>query len=601
LSETNRGLNAQEKKHRPIFLIISFFCRTSQTYIYKINLILDMEEIKKSLRDSTATRWTALVFASMAIFGAYYFNYALSSIKPMLESILGWNSEDFGTYTSAYAWFNVFFFMLILSGFILDKLGVRKTGIGATIIMFAGTALNYWAVNHQFADGSIIHIPLVGDMKLQVFYSSIGFAIFGVGTEAIGITISKAVVRWFKGKELALAMGMQMSIARLGTALALGISIPLAKNFSVTTPILFALIVMVLGVISFILFSLLDIKLDKSEGKEEEVVNAEDEFKISDILLIIGNLGFWYIAILCVLFYSAVFPFLFYANDLMVNKYNVAPSLSGTITMLLPFGTIILTPVFGRIYDKFGKGATIMMVGSLILIFVHGVLAIPSLTAWWIAASMVIILGVGFSLVPSAMWPSVPKIIPEKQLGTAYAVIFWIQNIGLMLVPLLLGIVLNSTNPDVSPNKTMVRASVDKAFTEVLAKNSFSDKEIFKAVEKVVGASIDSAVQYSNYTATTYANLDSANVVSEISGGVSAAIKDIDFSDKNEGLKNAIKAAKNSTFDVIVKEKLNLRYDYFYDMLIFLTLSILSLLIAFLLKIEDRKKGYGLELPNIKS
>ncbi|MEA3436971.1 MAG: MFS transporter, partial [Thermodesulfobacteriota bacterium] len=386
------------------------------------------ETIVKSLRDSKATRWAAVILASLAIFGAYYFNYALSSIKPMLESILGWNSEDFGIYTSAYAWFNVFLFMLIFSGFILDKLGIRKTGLGATLVMFAGTALNYWAVSHQFPDGSAIHIPLVGEMKLQVLLSSLGFAIFGVGTEAIGITISKAVVRWFKGKEIALAMGMQMAIARLGTLLALAISLPLAKNFTVTAPILFALGVMILGVLSFILFSILDVKLDKSE-KSDAVINKDDEFKIKDIILIISNRGFWYIAILCVLFYSAVFPFLFYATDLMINKYNVSPYLAGLIPSLLPFGTIILTPVFGSIYDKFGKGATIMIIGSMILIFVHGVLFIPSITIWWVAAVMVIILGIGFSLVPSAMWPSVPKIIPEKQLGTAYAVIFWIQNI----------------------------------------------------------------------------------------------------------------------------------------------------------------------------
>ncbi len=266
------------------------------------------EAIKESLRNSAKARWTALVLASLSIFGAYYFNYALSSIKPMLESILGWNSEDFGTYTSAYAWFNVFFFMLIISGFVLFKLGIRKTGIGATIVMFVGTALNYWAVKHQFPEGAVVNIPLLGAMKTQVLWSSLGFAIFGVGTEAIGITISKAVVRWFKGKEMALAMGMQMSIARMGTALALIISIPLAKNFTVTAPILFALIVMSLGVISFILFSLLDIKLDKSEGKVKEAKSAEDEFKIKDIVFIISNLGFWYIAILCVLFYGAVFP-----------------------------------------------------------------------------------------------------------------------------------------------------------------------------------------------------------------------------------------------------------------------------------------------------
>ncbi|MCF6185602.1 MAG: MFS transporter [Bacteroidales bacterium] len=246
-----------------------------------------VDKIKHSLRESKGARWTALILASLSIFGAYYFNYALSSIKPMLESILGWNSEDFGTYTSAYAWFNVFLFMLIISGFILDKLGIRKTGIGATIIMFLGTALNYWAVKHQFAEGAVVHIPLLGAMKTQVFLSSLGFAVFGVGTEAIGITISKAVVRWFKGKEMALAMGMQMSIARLGTALALVISIPLAKNFTVTAPILFAMIVMILGVVSFILFSILDIKLDKSEETVTKEKSSEDEFKIKDIMLII--------------------------------------------------------------------------------------------------------------------------------------------------------------------------------------------------------------------------------------------------------------------------------------------------------------------------
>ena len=559
-----------------------------------------MDQIKQSLRDKTSTRWTALIFASLAIFGAYYFNYALSSVKPMLESILGWNSEDFGTYTSAYAWFNVFLFMLIFSGFILDKLGVRKTGLGATIIMFVGTAINYWAVSHQFAEGSTVYIPIIGDMTSQVFWSSFGFAIFGVGTEAIGITISKAVVRWFKGKEMALAMGMQMAIARLGTALALGISIPLAKNFTVTAPILFALIIMIFGVVSFIMFSILDIKLDKSEGKAEEVVNPDDEFKIKDIVLIISNLGFWYIAILCVLFYSAVFPFLFYANDLMVNKYNVDPSLAGTITMLLPFGTIILTPIFGGIYDKFGKGATIMIVGSLILILVHGILAIPTITVWWVAAIMVIVLGVAFSLVPSAMWPSVPKIIPEKQLGTAYAVIFWIQNIGLLFVPLILGIVLNTANPAVSPNKKMVKAPIEKVFTEVLADKGFTAKEIGKAVEKVTGNAVDSVVQYSDYESLAQEKIDSSVVAGNIYEEISTSINKVDFSDKKAGLENAIIAAQGATYSVIVKEKLNLRYDYFYDMLIFLGLSITSLLFAFLLKLEDKKKGYGLELPNIK-
>ena len=560
------------------------------------------ETIRKTLRDSAGARWTALVLASLSIFGAYYFNYALSSIKPMLESVLGWNSEDFGTYTSAYAWFNVFLFMLIISGFILDKLGVRKTGLGATIIMFLGTALNYWAVKHNFADNAVVHLPLLGDMKAQVWWSSLGFAIFGVGTEAIGITISKAVVRWFKGKEMALAMGMQMSIARLGTMLALMISLPLAKNFTVTAPILFALIVMLIGVASFIAFSILDIKLDKSEGVKEQIVSEEDEFKITDIKYIVTNLGFWYIAILCVLFYSAVFPFLFYATDLMINKYNVDPYLAGTIPGLLPLGTMFLTPLFGGIYDKYGKGATIMIVGSFILILVHGVLAIPSLNLWWIATVMVLILGVGFSLVPSAMWPSVPKIIPEKQLGTAYAVIFWIQNIGLMLVPLLLGIVLNNTNPDVAPNKVIVREGVERALNETLVKNAiFNLKDIDKTIEKATGSAVDSIVQYTSYVPVEESKINTDKVRDEIYSAVVSGVKNLKLpNDKKEARKMVVKVAKTKAYEVIAKERLNLRYNYFYDMLIFFGLSLSSLIFAFLLKIEDKRKGYGLELPNIE-
>ncbi len=559
------------------------------------------EYIRKSLRDSTVARWTALVLASFSIFGAYYFNYALSALKPMLESILGWNSEDFGTYTSAYAWFNVFLFMLIISGFVLDKLGIRKTGLGATLVMFIGTAINYWAVSHHFPDNAVVHLPLLGDMKTQVLWSSFGFAIFGVGTEATGITISKAVVRWFKGKEMATAMGMQMAIARLGTLLALAISLPLAKKFTVTAPILFALIVMLIGVVSFISFSLMDIKLDKSEVNLNNDKSEEEEFKIRDIVFIVSNRGFWFIAILCVLFYSAVFPFLFYATDLMINKYNVSPYLAGGIPALLPFGTIILTPVFGGIYDKFGKGATIMIIGSLILVFVHGVLAIPSIRIWWVAATMVIILGIGFSLVPSAMWPSVPKIIPEKRLGTAYAVIFWIQNIGLLFVPLLLGFVLNATNPDVSPNKQLVKSAIEKAYANVLPKASFTPKEIDRAIDKTTGTAVDSIVQYSHYETVPYEKVNTQKVENEIYNGIMKSLGNINLNgNKKVVMDEVIHAGAASAYTTINREKLNIRYDYFYDILIFLGLAILSVLFAFLLKMEDKRKGYGLEMPNIK-
>ena len=242
-----------------------------------------------------------------------------------------------------------------------------------------------------------------------------------------------------------------------------------------------------------------------------------------------------------------------------------------------------------------------MIIGSMILIVVHGVLAIPSITLWWVAAAMVIILGVGFSLVPSAMWPSVPKIIPEKQLGTAYAVIFWIQNIGLLFVPLILGLVLNSTNPDVSPNKIVVKTAIEKAFNESFAGESFSEKEIFKAVEKATAATVDSVVQYADYIPVSIEEVNTKNVENEIYLNVTQNLNNLDLSgDKKDVLENVIQIGKQNAYKTIVKEKLNIKYNYIYDMLIFLSLSILSLFFAFLLKWEDKKKGYGLELPNIE-
>lgn len=521
----------------------------------------------------------------------------------MLESMLGWNSADFGIYTSSYTWFNVFLFMLIFSGIILDKMGIRFTGITATGLMALGTGVNYWALIHNFPAGSAIF-----GIKTQVVVSAIGFGIFGVGTEAAGITVSKAVVKWFKGKEMALAMGMQMSIARLGTALSLGVSLPVAKAFNFTSPVLLAFVFMLIGMVAFFIYTFMDKKLDASMAKakenSQEPAGEEDQFQFKDILFIITNKGFWYIALLCVLFYSAVFPFLFYATDLMINKYHVDPNLAGTIPALLPFGTIFLTPVFGGIYDKKGKGATIMIIGAVILIVVHGVLSIPALNSWLLATAMVILLGIGFSLVPAAMWPSVPKIIPEKQLGSAYAVIFWIQNIGLWGIPLLLGIVLNVTNPDVSPNKKMIRESYSKAYTSMLAKSEykFSQKDIDKLAEKASSQVIDRLVKTTKYKAVPNSEIDHKRLAQDIQAAVlthlTAGIKAKDKADfESKLIAHSVKA----TQPVISSAKLNIRYDYVYDMLMFTLLGILSLLVGFLLKREDRIKGYGLEKPNIKS
>ncbi len=402
-----------------------------------------MEAIKKSLRDSAAARWTALGIVSLTMFAGYYITDVMAPLKGLLEQQLSWNSAEYGFFTSAYGWFNVFLVMLIIGGVILDKMGVRFTGVMAASIMVVGATLKFWAVSTDTLDGVMWHI-LWFDTKAQIFMAALGFAIFGVGVEVAGITVSKIVVKWFKGKEMALAMGLQVAVARMGTALALGVSSPIALGLGhVSKPILLGLVLLCIGLISFIIYTFMDKKLDASEA---EIATAgaekEESFKLSDILHIIGNKGWWYLAILCVLFYSAVFPFLKYAADLMTMKFGVSAKLAGIIPAVLPFGTILLTPLFGGIYDKKGKGATIMIIGAILLIIVHALFTLPFLNHWLIAIGLIILLGIAFSLVPSAMWPSVPKIIPDRYLGTSFSLIFWVQNWGLMGVPALIGWVL---------------------------------------------------------------------------------------------------------------------------------------------------------------
>jgi MFS family permease len=459
-----------------------------------------MEAIRQTLRDSKTARWTALAVISFTMLCGYYLTDIMAPLKPLLEKELLWNSAEYGFFTSAYGWFNVFLLMLIFGGIILDKMGVRFTGKMATIVMVVGTAIKYWAVSTHTLDGH----QMLG-MKAQVVVAGLGFAIFGVGVEVAGITVSRIIVKWFKGKEMALAMGLEMATARIGTGLALATSVPLATALKgVSKPILVCLIMLCIGMISFFMYTFMDKKLDKSLADEAARTGSsteEESFQVKDIWFILKNKGWWYISILCVLFYSAVFPFLKYATDLMVNKFGVSEEFAGLIPMLLPFGTIILTPFFGNLYDRKGKGATIMIIGAILLIFVHAMFSIPVLTATPLAIILIIILGIGFSLVPSAMWPSVPKIIPEKQLGTAYALVFWVQNWGLMGVPALIGWVLN--------------------------------KYCITGTRIVDGVSVSS-------------------------------------------------------------------YDYTFPMMIFTSLGLLALVFAFLLKAEDRKKGYGLEKPNIK-
>jgi len=401
-----------------------------------------VEHIRTSLRESKSMRWTALLLVAFTMLTGYFIADVMAPLKTLVEAELQWSSTEYGIFTGAYGWINVFCLMLIIGGIILDVSGIRFTCMLSASIMLVGTAIKYWAISTPALNNHIVDFLFL-HMRGQVFWASIGFAIFGVGVEMAGITVSKTIVKWFKGKEMALAMGLEMATARLGSALALMVSPLIAKSMgNVSKPIMFGLILLCVGFITFIIYIFMDKKLDKSEGITKEN-KRESEFQFKSIGRILSNNAWWYIAIMCVLFYSAVFPFLKYASDLMVNKFNVDPAIAGIIPGILPFGTILLTPIFGNIYDRIGKGVTIMIIGAFLITLVHLIFSIPGLHSVVIAIILVVLLGIGFSLVPSAMWPSVAKIIPEKELGTAYALIFWIQNWGLMGVPMLIGWVLD--------------------------------------------------------------------------------------------------------------------------------------------------------------
>ena len=402
-----------------------------------------MTQIYKKLNDSAAARWGALLIVSFTMMCGYFITDVMAPLEDLLtktpaEGGLGWTSDEYGFFSGAYGYINVFLLMLFFGGIILDKCGVRFTGTMSSSLMFVGALIKWYALDNSFGDAQIFGYPV------QVALAALGFAIFGMGAEITGITVTKVIAKWFTGHELALAMGLQVAMARIGTAAALACSLPFANAMgNVSAPVLLGAALLCVGVVSFLVYCVMDRKLDASVAAATEE-QSEEGFSFGDLKLIFTNKGFWLIAILCVLFYSGVFPFLKFATKLMIYKYNVDPELAGLIPAMLPFGTILLTPVFGSLYDRMGKGATLMIIGSLMLTLVHVLFALPILNVWWFAIGIMVILGIAFSLVPSAMWPAVPKIIPMKQLGSAYAIIFYIQNIGLSMVPVLIGSVIQN-------------------------------------------------------------------------------------------------------------------------------------------------------------
>lgn len=549
------------------------------------------ETIKKTLRDSAAARWTVLLFLAFAMFCSYIFMDILSPIKDLMQATRGWDSTAFGTMQGSETFLNVFVFFLIFAGIILDKMGVRFTAVLSGFVMLVGATINWYAVTEQFMGSSLEtwfnnnlnYIPGFDELGISPFYegmpasakfAAIGFMIFGCGVEMAGITVSRGIVKWFKGREMALAMGSEMALARLGVATCMIFSPVFAKlggDIDVSRSVAFGVILLLIALIMFIVYFFMDKKLDAQTGEAEE---KDDPFKISDLGKILSSSGFWLVALLCVLYYSAIFPFQKYAvnmlqcnltftklspdsfwanNTVTVIQYcimlvvaaaafasNFAKNKSlralyliiavvalvvfcymgymrqsaETVFAVFPLLAVGITPILGNYVDHKGKAASMLVIGSVLLIICHLTFAfvLPAFKGNTsggiiIAYLTILVLGASFSLVPASLWPSVPKLVDAKIIGSAYALIFWIQNIGLWLFPLLIGKVLDKTNPQLVEN-----------------------------------------------------------------------------------LKNG----------VITPEQAAVSYDYTAPLVMLACLGVAALILGFVLKAVDKKKGLGLEEPNIK-
>ena len=492
------------------------------------------ENVQKTLRDSAALRWLALILLAGAMFCSYIFMDILSPIKDLMWDTKGWDSTAFGTMQGSETFLNVFVFFLIFAGIILDKMGVRFTAILSGAVMLVGATINWYALTDMLAGSNLEvwfnehlnYIPGFDELGVSPFYkempasakfSAIGFMIFGCGVEMAGITVSRGIVKWFKGREMALAMGSEMALARLGVATCMIFSPMFARlggEVSVSRSVAFGVVLLMIALIMFIVYAFMDKKLDSQTGEAEE---KDDPFKLSDLGKILTDSGFWLVALLCVLYYSAIFPFQKYAvNMLQCNLvfHQVDPSsiwASNTITIIqyvimlvvaacafasnfsknkvakyglmgvaivalvvfcymgymrqsaetvfavFPLLAVGITPILGNYVDHKGKAATMLVLGSLLLIACHLTFAfvLPAFKGSEVGGIIVayitiLVLGASFSLVPASLWPSVPKLVDEKIIGSAYALIFWIQNIGLWLFPLLIGKVLDATNKGVT-------------------------------------------------------------------------------------------------------------------------------------------------------
>ena len=578
------------------------------------------EKLQKLMNDSAPARWAVLILIALMMFFGYMFVDVMSPLESLVEAERSWVPEVFGTYAAAEYILNVCGF-LILAGIILDKMGIRFTGILSACLMFAGAAIKFIGISDWFQTTSFCHwlgtwwVTMPGSAKM----AALGFMIFGCGCEMAGTTVSKAIAKWFKGKEMALAMGIEMAIARVGVFAIFSISEPIASKFgTVQAPVAFCTLLLLIGILNFLVFSVMDKKFDNqlaAVGSANQEDSSEEEFKISDLGKIFSSLNFWVVALLCVLYYSAIFPFQRYGANMLQCNLGIDAGTASSIFRWFPIGAAVITPFLGSFLDHKGKGATMLIWGALLLICCHLIFAfvVPATGSAFIAYATIVILGISFALVPAALWPSVPKIIEEKVLGSAYCLIFWVQNIGLCLVPLLIGSVLASSNSEstiVSSTKSMIDRDQTVAFA--MNANNYDDFTAQYDTLKMEFQTLDSTYQKTQKTPaveTTYASFkETMDVLAQNESTIKNYIQTAPKKEvKEAGLFDWMNQSSEETAITPVKEQLGkassgmfIPYRFTVPLIIFSCFGIVAFLIAIYLKALDRKRKLGLELPNIK-
>jgi nitrate/nitrite transporter NarK len=406
-----------------------------------------MNTIKKALNESPAMRWGVLILVGFVLSVNYYFYDAFSTLKDLLRAEFAFSNKDYGLFVSFYSVPNTFLLMAVIGGIILDKLGIRRTGFMFVFFMALGAVLTAYGASDFYGAGGVGYSfmsSFLPNYSPELKMMLLGRFFFGLGAETSIVVVSKILVKWFKGKNLALAFGLKVGFGRLGTFAALNLSPKVANDgANLTGAIWLAAILVCTGLLAFLIYMLLDAKLDKQLSTNDSSPAPSKPFSFSDILGLLGNRAYLYIALLCVTFYSAVFPFLAYAPDFFADKFGLTSLESGKLTSLLPLGTMFFTPLFGWLIDRKGKSATAMIFGATTLLAVHLVFALT----YFPPEAPIILLGIAFSLVPAAMWPSMVKLVDESQIGTAYGLMYSIQNLGLWGFPIIAGAILDATNP----------------------------------------------------------------------------------------------------------------------------------------------------------